>query len=220
MESEKTRHLRSNDKLLCILFLIAAIIGTILARYAGWLAFAAVVGLIVISRAQKYYEKHDASPKRHLVIYILAVLLLLPAYTLNVNLKLYYPVQKFFHIASYGFTSRYDSFPDYIPMNATGYTQGFYPPINQTRNAAYVGFYTDFDHALDYEAACMIREADSCTMEEYLENYANHLDLFDKEQAAGSMVYVYECADQYCCAHVPNKITIINKETGFVFMQG
>ncbi|MBQ8011590.1 MAG: hypothetical protein IJ265_08555 [Oscillospiraceae bacterium] len=220
MESEKTRPLIINDKLLCILFLIAAIIGTILARYAGWLAFAAVVGLIVISRAQKYYEKHDASPKRHLVIYILAVLLLLPAYTLNVNLKLYYPVQKFFHIASYGFTSRYDSFPDYIPMNATGYTQGFYPPINQTRNAAYVGFYTDFDHALDYEAACMIREADSCTMEEYLENYANHLDLFDKEQAAGSMVYVYECADQYCCAHVPNKITIINKETGFVFMQG
>lgn len=220
MKSEKTRTLKGSDKLFCILFLIAAIIGTIFARYAGWLAFAAVIGLIVIGRVQKYYDKHNTSLKRHLVIYILAFLLLIPAYTLNVNLKIYYPVQKFFHTASFGFTSRYDSFPDYIPMNATGYTQGFYPPINQTRGGAYVGFYTDFDHALDYEAACMIREADCCTMEEYLQTYANHMDLFDKEQAAGSTVYVYDCADQYCCAHIPNKITIINKETGFVFMQG
>lgn len=220
MEHKKAFTLKKADILFGILFLIASIIATLLARYAGWLVLADVIGFIIMLCAKKHYERHNASPAKHLVIYILAVLLLIPAYTLNVNLKLYYPVQKFFHIASYGFTSRYDSFPDYIPMNATGYTQGFFPPINQTRNAAYVGFYTDFDHALDYEAACMIREADSCTMEEYLENYANHLDLFDKEQTAGSTVYMYDCADKYDCAHVPNKITIINKETGFVFMQG
>lgn len=212
--------LKKLDKRICIWYLIAALIGTVLSRYAGWLAFAAVIGLIVISRTQKYYDKHNTSLKRHLVIYILAFLLLIPAYTLNVNLKIYYPVQKFFHTASFGFTSRYDSFPDTIPMNATGYTQGFYPPLNQTRGGAYVGFYTDLDHALNYEAACIIQEVDSCTFEEYMETYANHMDLFDKEQAAGSTVYVYDCADQYCCAHIPNKITIINKETGFVFMQG
>lgn len=220
MESEKTGSLKKADKCFCILFLIAALVGMIWGRYAGWLALAAVIVLIIMKFAKNYYAKHDASPKRHIVIYILAFLLLIPAYTLNVNVKLYYPVQKFFYTISYGFPVRFRALPDSIPLGAENYDHGFYPRYNQHLGCAYVSFYTDSDHTLDYEMACMIKELPSCTFEEYQAQYGNLLDEFDAEEAAGSTVYMYHCHDKDCCAHSPNQIVIINKETGFVFMQG
>ncbi len=217
--SEKRRSpWRKRDILFCILYLIVAVIASVFGRYTRWLALAAVIVLFVVIGNKERYSENAPNPKKHLISYIFAALLLVPAFTMNAPLKLYYPVQKLFFVLGSKFPSSYSLFPDTIPLDAENYDHYFYPPLVQSYGGGFVKFHTDAEHVQKYEQQRTSEEIASCTVEEYLEQYGGILNQFSAEEAAGSTVYIYWVDDG--CGHAPHQVMILNEETGFVYMQG